>query len=1167
MEFSKLEEKIIEKWRDIDAFKKSVSLRRNGKNFVFYEGPPTANGMPGLHHVLARSFKDVICRYKTMKGFYVERRAGWDTHGLPVEIQVEKELNLTNKKAIENYGVDNFNKRCLDSVWRYKKEWEYLTERMGFWIDMDDYYATYQPLYMESLFWILSELFKKDFLYEGYKVAPLCTRCETVISSHEVAQGYQDVVDRSVFVKFSVSNKAKDNISFKENTSILVWTTTPWTLPANLVLAVGRDIDYVEVKQGEEYFILSKDTLGILEGDYSVEREFKGEKLVGLEYSPPFEFLKNTIQDEKVFRVYEASFVGTEEGTGVVHIAPPYGEEDYKLAIENDLPVIHTVKEDGSFSDTVVDWKGENAKDKDGDIIKSLISKEILYKEMHYKHSYPFCWRCSTPLIYYARHSWFIKMSALRSELVEKNQEINWIPEYIKDGRFGEWLDEVKDWALSRSRYWGTPLPIWRCSEKSCGDIKVLGSREDMREATKGKNTYILVRHGLTEKNDKNIFAGKYPEPKEYTLLKKGLDVVEKTAKEIKKDGGVDVIVSSPFKRAIQTANIVSKENGDVEVEIDKRLKETYHGEYYEGKGVESLHEEYPDMKEYFYNKIKGSETFATVQQRMFECVLDLEEKYSGKRIAIVSHGDPLMLLDKAFNGLTIEEAITNRKKNMIETGGYKEVQFAFLPFNQDSELDFHRPYIDEIKFQCKECKEGLMQREQYVADVWFDAGSMPYASNRYPFENKDEFESGKLFPASYITEAIDQTRGWFYTLLAVSVALGINKQPPFMNVISLGHVLDSKGKKMSKSKGNIVDPKILADKYGMDAVRWYFLTVNSPGEVKRFNERDLAQSQRKFIATFYNSLSFVRTYAPKTKASETSPKPNNVLEEWILAKLKETNILISKNLDEYNIFRAGRILEDFILNDVSRWYIRRSRTLFQKPENKKELEHSAEVALYILSETSKMIAPFVPFIAETVWQDANKENSKSVHWEDWHSIGELKPDEEKIIKQMEKVRDYSQAVLRIRAENKIKVRQPLNAVVLQDSLNSSLLSILKEEVNVLSVQKEKNSDGDWKEDEEENVLLDVRLTEELQHEGEVREIIRRVQEARKDMGLVAADKINIHFNIPINLEDKFKEDKIIIAENTGSKIVDSAFDEESNKISIELSNKEIIIISLSSVE
>ncbi len=1135
------------------------------KTLFFMKAPPTANGMPGLHHVLARSFKDVICRYKTMQGFRVDRRAGWDTHGLPIEIQVEKELNIQRKQDIEDYGVAEFNKKCLDSVWRYKKDWEYMTERMGFWIDMENYYASYQPNYMESLFWILSELFKKGVLYEGYRVAPLCTRCETIVSSHEVAQGYQDVVDRSVFVKFYIDNISRDEIPFNKNTSILVWTTTPWTLPANLALAVGKNIDYVEVKQGEEYFIISKDTIEILEGDYSVEREFKGEYLIGLKYKPLFNFLEGKIESDKIFRVYDADFVGTYEGTGVVHIAPPYGEDDHQLAIKNNIPVMHTVKEDGNFDEAIVDWKGRNAKESDKDIIRKLKETDLLYKELNYKHSYPFCWRCSTPLIYYAKHSWFIRMSALKQELIAKNQKINWVPEYIKNGRFGEWLDEVKDWALSRSRYWGTPLPIWRCNNNSCGEIKVLGSRQDIKEATKSTNKYILVRHGLTEKNEKDVFAGKYPESKEYTLIDKGLGVVEKTAQKINKSGGVDIIISSPFKRALQTAEIVSKANGDIKIEIDERLKETYHGEYYEGKHIDTLYKEYTDFKEYFYSNIKGSETFAEVQKRMFDCVYDLEKKYSGKRIAIVSHGDPLMLLEKAFNGLTIEEAIKNRDKNMIPTGGFEEVDFGYFPFNQDAELDFHRPYIDDIKFQCEKCKEGVMQREQYVVDVWFDSGAMPYASNGYPFENKDNFESGKLFPADYITEAIDQTRGWFYTLLAVSVALGVNNdEPPFRNVISLGHILDNKGKKMSKSKGNIVDPKMLADKYGMDSVRWYCFTINSPGDVKKFNEKALSQAQRKFVATFYNSLSFVRTYAPKAKAPPKEPKPNSTLEEWILAKLKEINILVEKNLDEYNVFRASRALEDFVLNDLSRWYIRRSRVLFQKPEDKEQLEHNAEVALYVLSETAKIIAPFTPFIAEEVWQDANKIKDKSVHWENWNNENELTGEDNKTIKQMDKVRSYAQAILSVRADNKIKVRQPLNAVVLKDSMSSGFLDILKQEVNVLNVKKEKYSEGSWKKDEEETILLDVVLTDELKHEGDVREIIRRVQGARKDMGLSANDVINIHFNIPNNLSEKFEKDKEIISQQTGSKIVDSIIDADNTKIEIELYNKDIIIISLS---
>ena len=1163
MEISKLEENVIKRWRSMDAFKKSVSNRDKEKRFVFYEGPPTANGMPGLHHILARSFKDVVCRYKTMRGFRVERRAGWDTHGLPVEIQVEKELGIATKKDIENYGIASFNKKCLDSVWKYKKEWEYMTERMGFWVDMDDPYVSCSPSYMESLFWILSELFKKDILYEGYRVAPLCTRCETVVSSHEVAQGYQDVVDRSVFVQFRVRNS--EQYGLPENTSILVWTTTPWTLPANLALAVGEDIEYVLAEQDGNHYIIGKNTQEVLGEEYKVVKEFRGSDMVGVKYRPPFEFLENNMDDENLFRVYGAEFVGTDDGTGVVHIAPPYGEDDYQLALNNDIPVVHTVKENGRFDDVVVNWAGKNAKGSDGEIIKELNERSLLYKEVHYKHSYPFCWRCSTPLIYYAKHSWFIKMSSMRQDLIERNKQINWVPEYIKEGRFGEWLDEVKDWALSRSRYWGTPLPIWRCNDASCGEVKVLGSREDIQKATKGRNKYILVRHGLTEKNEKRIFAGKYPEPKKYPLLKKGISVVEKTAKEIVKQGGVDIIVCSPFERAKQTAEIVSKANGDVKVEVDERLKETYHGEYYEGRKVEELYEKYPDFLSYFYDDIEGSETFANIQHRMFDCIKDLEKKYEGKRIAIVSHGDPLLLLEKALKGWTNQEFVDKRNnKEIVPTGSFRELDFGFFPFDKDAELDFHRPYIDKIGFKCDKCKKSDMKREEYVADVWFDSGAMPYASVGYPFDNKKKIDDGEMFPADYITEAIDQTRGWFYTLLAVSVALGLDdKNPPFKNAISLGHILDSKGKKMSKSKGNIVDPIMLADRYGMDALRWYCFTINSPGDTKKFSDKDLAQCSRKCISILYNSMSFVKTYAPKIRASKKAPKADNVLEEWILARLKEVNIAVTQYMEDYDMFRASRLLEDFILNDVSRWYIRRSRLLFQKPESNKTLEENASVALYVLSETAKMMAPFTPFLAEEVWQKVNNTESKSVHWEDWRTTKKLKEEEQKIIEEMDMVRNYAQDVLRLRADNKIKVRQPLNAIFLAKSIGKELEDTLKDEVNVLSVVRKKD-DGNWKGDEDGDVFLDVHITDELHHMGDVAEVIRRIQEARKDMGLVASDVIKIHLNMPEILSQEFEDDIEIISKMTGSKISDSVIHPADSKIEVETNKNEKIIISIS---
>ena len=886
MDVPKREENILKKWREIDAFKRSVALRSKNKKFVFYEGPPTANGVPGLHHILTRSFKDAVCRYKTMVGYRVERKAGWDTHGLPVEIQVEKELGIKHKGEIEQYGVVKFNKKCKESVWQHKTQWEELTERMGFWIDAENPYITYDPLYIESLWHILATAYKNDLLYEGHHIVPLCTRCGTSLSSHEVAQGYEEVTDRSVFVKFPLANAEK--IGLPPLTNILVWTTTPWTLPANTALAVGADINYVLVKQDNEHFVIARDRVdSVMQGKYKVEQAVDGASLVGSRYLPPFDTL--SAHSNQAFVICEGSFVNTDEGTGVVHIAPMYGEDDYNLANKNNLPKIHTVDEQGAFYEFVDEFAGKQAYESNPAIITMLSDKKLLYREEHYRHTYPFCWRCSTPLLYYAKHSWFVKMSLLRDTLIQANNKVRWVPEYIQHGRFGEWLDGVKDWAIARSRYWGTPLPIWRCNNDECQHIEVIGSRKDFIKHSDFNNEYFLMRHGYSEKNEQNILSGTYPEKIEYKLLPKGVKQVEASARKLKKEN-IDIIIASPLKRARQTAEIVGKEIG-VKPQFDKQLLETNHGVFDQGTAT-AEREMFPDLTVMFERCSKNGETMTAVRKRMIGMIKECEKKYKGKKIVLVSHGDPIWLLATGLSGCTIKESVEQRGATssvFMQTGAYKKVErIAYFPYNEQGELDFHRPYIDKCVFACKKCDSGTLKRDPDLADVWFDSGAMPYASVRYPFKNKQKVENGELFPADFIVEAIDQTRGWFYTLFAVSAMLGFtDKTPPYKNVISLGHVLDERGKKMSKSKGNVVDPFDLARVHGMDAVRWYFFTVNSPGDVKRFKERDIIQTKQKFIATLDNSLTFLRTYASDITPVQ-SVKGATKMEEWILARLNQ---------------------------------------------------------------------------------------------------------------------------------------------------------------------------------------------------------------------------------------------------------------------------------------
>ena len=647
MSIPEIEKKILEFWKENKIFEKSLKKKSPKGNFVFYEGPPTANGKPGIHHVEARAFKDVIPRYKTMQGYHVERKAGWDTHGLPVELEVEKALELKNKKDIENYGIEKFNRKCKESVWKYKEEWEKMTERMGYWIDMENPYITYNNSYIESLWWIIKQIYDKGLIYKGYKVVPQCPRCGTALSSHEVAQGYRSVKEKSIYIKFKLKNR--------NNEYILAWTTTPWTLPGNIALAIGEKIEYVKIKHNNEFYYLAKNLLDKINGEYKIVEELRGKEMIGWEYEPLFGgVIKGDEKNaENAFKIYPANFVSTEDGTGIVHTAVMYGVDDYELGEKIGLPKIHTVNFDGTFNELVPQWKGKFVKDAEKEIIEELEDRNILYNTEEYVHDYPFCWRCDSPLIYYARDSWYFEMSKLREKLIKNNEKINWVPEHIKEGRFGEWLRDVKDWAISRERYWGTPIPIWICEK--CKEMKVIASRKEL--------------------------------------------------------------------------------------------------------GV-------------------------------------------------------------------------------------------------DDKFDLHKPFIDEIKFKCK-CG-GEMKRTPEVMDCWFDSGAMPFAQYHYPFENKNFIDRKEQFPADFISEAVDQTRGWFYTLLAISTMLG--KESPYKNVICLGHILDKDGQKMSKHIGNVIDPILMIEKYGADVVRWYIYSVNQPGEPKRFSEDALKESGSMFN-TLLNVLSFYKMF------------------------------------------------------------------------------------------------------------------------------------------------------------------------------------------------------------------------------------------------------------------------------------------------------------------
>ncbi|MDO8619083.1 MAG: isoleucine--tRNA ligase [Candidatus Daviesbacteria bacterium] len=894
VDFPAQEEETLAFWEKEDIFKKSVENRKGQQRFVFYEGPPTANGLPHMGHVLQRSLKDLILRYKTMKGFLVERRAGWDTHGLPVEIEVEKSLGLKGKQDIlslkesEFESIKFFNEKCQESVFKYTDEWINLTKRIGFWIDFDNAYVTFKNDYIESVWWFLSEINKKGLLYKDYKVVPYCPRCGTSLSSHELAQGYKDnTEDPAVYVKFELVDEP--------GTFVLAWTTTPWTLPSNTALAVGKNIEYVKVENNGEKYILAKKRLKILDGEVKVLEEIKVSELVGKKYKPLYNYLKN----ENSHTIYEAGFASDEDGTGVVHTGTMYGEEDFELIKREDLPQRHLINLKGQFIDEVKEYAGKFVKSADKEIIEDLKEKDALYKSETIKHTYPFCWRCGTPILYYAFDAWFIKTTAVKEKLLEDNQKINWLPKTIKNGRMKNWLETLIDWNISRNRFWGTPLPFWVCES---GHIKVIGSRQELKD-----------------------LGAKVPE-------------------------------------------------------------------------------------------------------------------------------------------------------------------------------DLHKPFIDEVEFKCEECNK-IMRRIPDVADVWMDSGAMPFAQWHYPFENKEVFR--EWYPADYIVEGIDQTRGWFFTLMAEAMLLGNETPAPFKNVISTGLILDEKGQKMSKSKGNVVNPMEVIPASGADTMRWYMYTGAPAGGNYLFSKDLVLEKHRKFTLILWNCYKYFVDYASLMSWNcDIKVGELTILDKWILARLTEVVLLVNEKLDKYDATSSSRAIENFV-GDFSTWYIRRSRDRIGFQADKNDSNTALSVMYGVLVTVSKLLAPFMPFVSETIFN--NLVGDGSIHLQDYPT-GDKSLLDKKLIEDMKKVRQIVEMGHAKRKEENIKLRQPLASLTYfgSEQLDQALEELLAEEVNVKTVQF---TDSKGK---QLSVELDTKLTPELAKEGEARDLIRQIQQLRKDASLTLEDKTEI---------------------------------------------------------
>jgi isoleucyl-tRNA synthetase len=1088
------EHEIQKYWEDNKIFKKTLEATRNGKVFSFYDGPPFATGTPHYGHLVASIMKDVVPRYQTMKGNYVERRWGWDCHGLPVENLIEQELGLESRKDIEDIGIKKFNSACRSSVLRYADIWKKTIPRLGRWVDMENDYRTMEPWYMESIWWVFKQLWDKDLIYEGHKAMHICPRCETTLSNFEVTQGYKDVKDLSVTAKFELEDE--------EGTFVLAWTTTPWTLVGNVALAVGEDIDYVKIEFENQKLVLAKDLLEkvIDSKEYKVVEELKGKDLVGKKYKPLFDYYKDSDMDykENLYTIVDADFVSTVDGVGIVHIAPAFGEDDMNLGNEKKLPMIQHVDISGRFKSEVKYFADLEVKPKedptstDVEIIKYLAGKDLLFAKEKYEHSYPHCWRCDTPLLNYATSSWFVRVTDIKKDLIKNNKDINWTPEHIKAGRFGRWLEDARDWAISRSRFWGTPLPVWRCE---CGETKVVGSISELDDKKVNSQDVYMIRHGESEKNVKHVFDNTL---NTYPLTNKGQEQAEHAVEKLK-DSNIEIIISSEVLRCKETAQAIAK-GLNLEVEFDSRLNEVDPGDLQNKLDNDEMATEALDnwKKDHNYSMPNG-ESVCQIRDRMYQVYKDVIKKYKGKNILLVSHGDNIRILSALLDG-TSDDHVFDRK--MLDNTDIEKLS--------EKTTDLHKDVVDEIELECKKCGKK-MTRIPEVLDCWFESGSMPYAQLHYPFENEDKFKNG--FPANFIAEGVDQTRGWFYTLMVLSTALF--DKPAFENVIANGIVLAEDGNKMSKRLKNYPEPDLVMEKYGADALRYYLLS--SPvmsAENMNFSEDGVREAFQKVVMLANNVLKFYKLY--EDSSLEASDDSKNILDSWLILKL---NLLISdveKAMDDYQLPRAVRPIAEFI-DEFSTWWLRRSRDRF-KSGDEEDKKNALATFRYVLLELSRVMAPFTPFIAESIYGEAGGK-LESVHLEKWPSANKT---DDKLVENMNSVRRIVEMGLAKRAEHNIKIRQPLNSLVVYGyDLDDDLLVLIADEVNVKKVE--------FKKDEEIKVKLDTELTEELKVEGAYRELVRTINSQRKKQGLTIGDKIKVLYKSDgENIKKVLADDKLL---------------------------------------
>lgn len=1092
MSIPEREEAQLTSWKEHGTFEKTLRNDAPKGEFVFYDGPPFATGLPHYGHLLPGTIKDLIPRYKTMRGYRVSRQWGWDCHGLPVEYETEKDLKISGKRDIEEkVGLETFNNACRSIVLRYTDEWERSIARSGRWVDMRSPYRTMDAPFMESIWWVFDTLYRDKKIYKGNKVLPYCPRCATPLSNFEVNQpgAYRDTQDPAVFVKFKITDK-----QFTKPTYFIAWTTTPWTLPSNMALAVGPDITYATIIANNEQYIVAKDRLSVFPGEHTVTTECKGSTLVGITYEPLFPYFKDKAA-EGAFKVHAADFVSTEDGTGIVHIAPAYGEDDFKLAQANHIPLVDTLDGNGHFTSVAPAYEGMFFKKADKVIMEALGDK--LVHASTTVHPYPHCWRCDSPLLYKAIDTWFVRVSEMRDQLVKANEEINWVPNHVGTGRFGKWIAEARDWAISRNRYWGTPLPVWQCT--GCKHIESIGSTEELLNKATKRNTFIVMRHGETTSNTQDIVSTILANSTNYPLTDHGKKQVADAIAHLK-NASITKIIASPFARTQETAALVGDALG-LPVETHHGLQEIQISDF-EGQSVSAYKSQFTGTEARFDTKIGTGETWTELALRVTNTLKDIDAAHENETLLIISHGDPLFMLRWVLGAKT---------KNGIRGIAYPELAESFqIPFIgslvTDGALNLHRPAIDAITWACNTGCGGTMKRIEEVLDCWFESGSMPYASKHYPFEDKAGFEQSQ-FPAEFIAEGVDQTRGWFYTMLVLSVALF--GKPSFKNCIVSGLVLAEDGRKMSKRLKNYPEIEEIISKYGADALRMYLMTSAAvEADEIRFAERGVGDVSRQLM-TLGNVLSFYQMYADrKGTGHQGLATSKNPLDQWILTKLHELTGAVTEALEQYEVRSAAMLFAPFI-SDFSTWYLRRSRDRFK--DNGPDRDAALAITRSVLETTATLLAPFTPFLADHIYREVGGEY-ESVHLASWPAH-ETQYANTEIVQSMDTLRAIVEAAHSLRAEHKMKIRQPLAALHIAGvTLSDEMRTILADEINVHDVTLTTSLPEHWPQKTAGNatIALDIVLTDKLLALGLMRELSRQINDARKKAGLTPHDRVAI---------------------------------------------------------